>query len=157
MIASGRILPKLSGNVGVGIDIRQVDTPDQNTQADPGFSASLKWDINELTSLSIQGRRELETSILGINNSRTYGSIFISRTLTKRLTANAGFTIDLTNYDETILARDDDNYSYSVNVRYILTKNISLNTSYLYQDQQSNFLFNDYTRFTFNIGASGSW
>lgn len=153
----GRLLPKLNGSLAVGMDIRQEDEGDVGTEISPSYAAALEWEINELTSLTIRGQRELQPSIIGANSASTVFGGTVSRIITKRIRANASAQIQLTNFSESVVEREDDRYNFSVGGSYVLTQDISLRSSLSYQDQNSNSRDNDFTRYVISFSAVGAW
>jgi hypothetical protein len=151
----GTILPKLTGNLGVGFESRSLDNGVDETS--PTLDASLIWQIDDLSSVSLVGTQSFGASINGANTQGTSLSVNYSRRISRQLSMSAGISVNRSEYDfsaDRQAANPDlevrnvksDSFSIRASVTRVMTERSSLRLAVNMTDYNSDFERGDSNR-----------
>ncbi|MDG2333712.1 MAG: outer membrane beta-barrel protein [Myxococcota bacterium] len=151
---SSEITNLISGEAFVGY----LDQDYQSTQFEDvsgvSFGVDLTWKASELTTVRLTGSREVMDSTNPIAGGIFYsiGTIGIDHELTRGLDLKGDFSYY--NADYVGSKRDDDGFRFSLGADYRLSQRVQLNLTYTYDDRDSNFSGQSYTRNLVMMGVT---
>lgn len=158
--ASGGILPKLSGTVRFGYQIRDSSSRIGGNETFKSFSAgtSLKWLYSRKLSISGDINDDFSTSSTDISTDRLSIGLHTSTPLTKKLIGNFGVTYSSTDFLGVAGdGRHDDMWMFDASLGLALTTHIRTNLSYAYMINMSNRSAYDFERQTLTLTIAASY
>ncbi len=149
---------RLRATVRVGEQIRFYDSSGSETQSSPYGETTLAYTYGRGSTIAWNNRFGLENSRSAANKTVSYRTgVQIRHVLTGRITANAGVNY---NFLTTSLAgatnsEDVTQHQTSVNlgIRYVVSRSLSLNANYYFDQILSSIETTDYRRNRFFLGV----
>ncbi len=153
--------------IGAGLDITSVlfgeafagyriQEFEENNDDESGvsFGVDLNWNVTQLTSIGVTGKRDFEPSNqVGANsNFQTELSLDINHELLRNFVV--GGSVSYENDDFRGDAREDDTYRFGAQATYWLNRNASLNAGYDYSERESNEGGEDFKANEISIGLT---
>ena len=156
---SGRILPKLSGSVRAGYEVR---TP-RGSSTDGDYrgltaSASVTWTLSQ--RLKLTGLLNRDNSVTANNQSvnTTSGEIALQETLNRKLAFNASLGGGRSRYLNALEAgRHDEYLTWGTGLKYTMNDHVSSSLDYLFTQNWSTISLSDFTRHTITLSISSRW
>jgi hypothetical protein len=157
--ASGGILPKLSGSIHFGYQIRQSNSVIGGHENFSAFTSStnLKWLFSRKISFSGEISEDFSTTSTDISTNKLSLGLHMTASITSKLIGNFGVTYSGTNFlgiagD----GRHDDMFMFDASTGLALTTHIRTSISYAYMINVSNRSIYNFERqtLTFTIAAS---
>lgn len=161
--ASGGLLPKLSGSVRFGYQIRDSSSIYLGSPIDEAFKSfsagtSLKWLYSRKLSISGDVNEDFGTSSTDISTDRLSIGLHTSTPLTTKLIGNFGVTYSSTDFLGVAGdGRHDDMWMFDASLGVALTTHIRTNLSYAYMINSSNRSAYDFERQTLTLTIAASY
>ena len=154
---SGRLLPKLSGNVSVGIQDRSYDTIDNQTS--PYLSAGLTWQVDDLSSVNLTASQGLGTTLDDRASENLEVRLSGNRQLSRDLSGSVylGYSRDQYDSSTASLVRDDKEYFLGGSLQYKLVRWGSIGVDVRYSDQSSSQEVYEFDRLRAGVNFSATW
>ncbi len=152
---------------GAGLDITsvlfgeafagyRVQEFDENNDDESGvsFGVDLNWNVTQLTSIGVTGKRDFEPSNQANANSnfQTELSLDINHELLRNFVVGGSVSYENDNFRG--VDREDDTYRFGAQATYWLNRNASLNAGYDYSERESNQDGEDFEANEISIGLT---
>lgn len=153
---NGQILPKLNGSVRLGYQRRHYSDLGIDTSYDGFMSAiSSTWTVNRRLNVTGTLSHDFQTTSTGSTTETTTLSLDSQYAVNSRLTINANIGTGLNRYKEG--NRRDWYYTAGIGFGYTLHPRLQITGSYQYHQNYSNVSLSEFSRHTFNLGATSRW
>ncbi|WP_043589620.1 surface lipoprotein assembly modifier [Geminisphaera colitermitum] len=153
---SGQILPKLNGTIRVGYQRRHyTDSGIDETYDGLTAAISTTWTVSKRLNVTGTLTHDFQTTSTGSTTETTILSIESQYAVNSRLSLNSNLGTGLNQYKEG--NRRDWYYTAGIGFGYTLHPRLQITGSYQYYQNYSNLSLSEFSRHTFNLGASSRW
>jgi outer membrane protein assembly factor BamA len=154
---SGNLLPKVSGNISVGIQQQKLDSGGDETS--PYLSAGLDWLVSERTKVTLDASQNFGTTIDDRTSETQSVSLTASHQLRRDWSVNAfvGYIKDDYSGAAPVDNRTDEEYFIGVGTSYQLVEWESLGFDVRYSDQTSSQATFEYDRLRAGLSFNAQW
>lgn len=146
--ARGEFTPKLSGQVRVGYNSRDLDIGGDDSGL--GLDASLTYKYSDKTSLSLTASNDFNNSGVGDQTKVLRWGITGTSKLTEQWSVNGGFSYSNTDYP----ARTDTYIEGNVGATYVYNQTLNFTAGYTYRENFGGKGGADFKNNVFSIGAN---
>lgn len=147
----GSLTEKLTTSFRIGYQDRRF-TGDRGDTGTLAFNSSTNYDFSPRSTFRLGLNRDFVTSGQGNSVERTSARLTWFYLVTARINANLTGSYAFNDYVNS--PREDNTYMGRVGLDYMVNSNFSLNTHYIYRDNDSNQRFNSYTENLVSVGAN---
>lgn len=149
--ANGGLLPKLTGVVRLGYQLRQQDATSE-TFGQLTLSTSLDWMATRKFTLKLQALRDFSTTATGDSVDSASGSLIATYSFTRRLSADATLAGGRNDFlGQGKPARTDHFAMGEIGARYTFNENLRVGASVSYFKNWSSFSASDFDRYGYTI------
>ncbi len=146
--ARGEFTPKLTGQVRVGFNQRDLDAGGDSSEF--GYDADLTYAMSDKTSYRFNLSNDFGYAGTGESTKNFTLGLQASNKFTEQLSMNAGLSFRATEYP----ARDDDYYEGQIALTYIYNANVNFGASFVHRNNDSTLTGIDFSNNVFSFGAN---
>ncbi len=153
--ATGGLLPKLSGTVRIGYQVRNDDAGNQSYHATSAL-VSLTWKATRKLDVGLGLSRDFNTAATGVTVDTAGANLTANYTFTRRFNGLLGIGLGHNRYvSEAPPQRADDYVTWNAGAKYTLNDHLTLNAAYMYFKNSSTLATADYDRevLTFDVSS----
>lgn len=153
--ASGKILPKLSGTISAGYQLRDDYSAGHHTYGSTTAGIGLTWPISTFVTFGGQFSEDFSTTSTAISVDSTTGVLSANWKISDKLAVHTDTGVSYGRYLGALGAgRRDTTYFADAGVTYALTARFNLALAYSISRTSSTFQFSDFTRHTVSLSLS---
>ncbi len=144
----------LFGEAFAGYRVQQFDEGGFDDETGFSFGVDLNWNVTQLTSIGVTGKRDFEASDqAGANsNFQTQVALSVAHELFRNVIIDGDAVYE--NDDFRGIDRQDDTYKLGAGATYWVNRNISVNAGYDYSNRNSNQAGEDFEANQISIGLT---
>ena len=153
----GRLLPKLSGTVRIGYQVRDQKNS-SNSYSGISAMAATTWVVSKQTNVVCQVLKDFRTTSIDIASDVLTGSLQANRVLNSKWNAGLGVTAGRTRFLGLVgQGRHDTFIAGNAQITYSQNEHLRISLNYVYSENYSTLSYADYTRSQFMLVASTRW
>lgn len=155
---SGRILPKLNGNLRFGYQLRDSHKNGNETFESWMSSASGTWNINKRMAVTGTLSKDFNTTSTDVSTDTLSGELSLTYSYSAKWTFGATTGAGNSKFlGAGSLNRVDTFFTYSINVSYTMNDHLKAVATYAFMHNWSTESIADFTRSSYTLSLSSKW
>lgn len=157
---AGRILPKLSGNVRIGVQRRGIDRTDAPDESHVSTTSTIGavWTVSTRASVSAQVSKDFVTVATDASVDTTSAGLSAQYSLNTKTAVTAGISYGRLEFLDTgARGRRDDYATFSAGLSRVINQHFRVSAGYLYFKNWSTLAISDFNRHTVSLNVTSRW
>jgi hypothetical protein len=155
---SGRILPKLNGNVRVGVQARASDGPVKETFGSWLANASATWNVSKRIAVTGSLSKDFNTTSTNLSTDTLAASLSATYSYSAKWSVGGSTGVGQSKFlGIEGLDRTDTYFTYSLDLYYAMNDHLRIAASYIFVENWSSYAMADFTRTAYTLSVSSKW